>query len=57
MAKGYWKLVEEADGWDTHKDKYEWIEEVDEEDDWGEKTGRKVEKETGEYSYRCPKVR
>ena len=36
---GYWKLVDAADGWDTHKDKYEWVEEVEEKDRYGYKTG------------------
>ena len=30
MSKGYWKLIEEGDGWDSHYDIYEWYE-VDEE--------------------------
>ena len=35
--------------------KYEWVEEVEEEDRWGYKTGRTVEKSTGQYSYRTPR--
>ena len=30
MKKGYWKLISEGDGWDSHYDIYEWYE-VDEE--------------------------
>lgn len=26
MANGYWKLVDEGDGWDNHYDTYEWYE-------------------------------
>lgn len=51
---GYWKLVDAADGWDTHKDKYEWVEEVEEKNSWGNKTGRTIDKPTGQYSYRRP---
>jgi hypothetical protein len=54
MAKGYWKLIEEADGWDTHYDKYVWMEEVDEVNRWGDPTGRKTYKETKRYDRRPP---
>ena len=48
-------MIDEADGWDTHKNKYEWVEEVEEKDSWGNRTGRTVEKAIGLYSYRTPK--
>ena len=55
MGKGYWKLVDEADGWDIHKDKYEWIEEVEEGDDDDYSSKHTVERPTGRYSYVTPK--
>lgn len=53
MSRGYWKLVEEADGWDIQQDKYEWVEEGEETDRYGRT--KTVEKGTGRYSYKTPK--
>lgn len=49
MSKGYWKLVERADGFDTHRNKYVWVEQVEEEHWSG--TMKTVERETNRYSY------
>jgi hypothetical protein len=54
MSKGYWKLIDEADGWDTHHNTYVWMEEVDETDRYGNPTGRKTYQETNDYSRSRP---
>jgi hypothetical protein len=54
MSKGYWKLIDEADGWDTHYNTYVWMEEIDETDRYGNATGRKTYQETKDYSRSRP---